>query len=63
MTTKVLIVNHGPDDVLVSVVSTRAGDVPLTSGIPGNGEIVRPTESSTAYVHGGAALLIEEAKR
>lgn len=61
MTTKVLIVNHGPDDVLVSVVSTRLGEPSLVPRT--NGELVRPTETHTAYVHGSAALVIEEAKR
>ena len=58
MTTKVLIVNHGPDDVLVSVVDAteRTKDAAQQTR-------VHPTENHTAYVHGTASLLIEEIER
>lgn len=57
MTTKVLIVNHGPDKVLVSVVD--ATDVTKDAQ---RQQLVQPTESHTAYVHGNDSLLIEEIK-
>lgn len=58
MTTKVLIVNHGPDDVLVSIV--RATDVTKDAT---RQTLVHPTENHTTYVHSADSLLIEEIRK
>lgn len=61
MTTKVLIVNHGPDPVLVRTVDY--GPCDLGTGNPAKvltDILVQPTNSEEFYVHTQQQLLIGE---
>lgn len=61
MTTKVLIVNHGPDKVLVRTVCYGPDDL-LTDKQPQVllDSIVHPTEARAFWVHIGQQLLVGE---
>lgn len=61
MTTKVLIVNHGPDPVLVRTVDyneahRQAGHEPLVM----SDVLVQPTESAVCWVSQDQQLLVGE---
>lgn len=61
MTTKVLIVNHGPDPILLRIVDYGPDIKAL--GMAANvidDRILHPTQSTEAYVHTNQQLLIGE---
>lgn len=61
MTTKVLIVNHGPDPVLVRTVDYGPED--LGTNAPASvisDELLQPTHSREFYVHQHQQLMIGE---
>lgn len=61
MTTKVLIVNHGPDPVLVRTVDYGPDMRDLGQpAIVAADDLLQPTTSKEFYVHIGQQLLIGE---
>lgn len=66
MTTKVLVVNHGPDALLVRTVQYANADLDLIAEYGDKGHkviedmIVGPTESKVFWVHTHQQLLVGE---